>query len=171
VGATMVLGPILAQKWGIRLLETPIGHMPELCLGIASARYGLRVGAVLALAAAVLFLLGNLYAVLWPLTFVCALIVLLYAYQLTAPAVRRTKFIDRVAEVSMPLFFVNGFLRSPFRRVAIHFDQWYITLVTGFAFAAFSTAVAFGLLKLERRLFSPAKPSPAADRSLRAPSA
>jgi hypothetical protein len=78
--------------------------------------------------------------------------VLLYGYQLTARAVRRNRFIDNIADVSMPLFFVNGFLRSPFRRVAIYFDRWYVTLVTGLAFALFSIAVAYGLLQIERRL-------------------
>jgi hypothetical protein len=54
----------------------------------------------------------------------------------------------------MPLFFVNGFLRSPFRRVAIHFDRlWSVELAMGVAFTLFSVGVSYVLLKVERRVF------------------
>jgi peptidoglycan/LPS O-acetylase OafA/YrhL len=154
VGLTILFGPALVHNWSLDLVETPIGHMPELCLGIAAARYGLRIGPASALLAAVVFLLGNLQAVFWPLTFVCALIILLYLYQHGGRFLRGTRFAERIAEVSMPLFFVNGFLRSPFRRIAIYFDRWYVTLLAGLAFAVFAVAVAYGLLKLERQLFA-----------------
>jgi peptidoglycan/LPS O-acetylase OafA/YrhL len=154
VGVTALLSPLLVHKWAIDLVETPVGHMPELCLGIAAARYGVRVGLLSALVALVLFIMGNMYAQVWPLTFVSALVILLYGYQLTGQFFRGTRFIGLIAAVSMPLFFVNGFLRSPFRLLAIHFDRWYVTLVTGLAFAVFSVAVAYGLLKLEQRLRS-----------------
>jgi peptidoglycan/LPS O-acetylase OafA/YrhL len=154
VAVTAVIGPILVHKWAIDLVETPIGHMPELCLGVAVARYGVRIGAVSALAALVVFILGNLYAPVWPLTFVSMLVILLYAYQLTGRFFRQTRLIQTIAAVSMPLFFVNGFLRSPFRLIAIHFGRWYVTLAAGLAFAVFAVCVAYVLLKLEQRLFS-----------------
>jgi peptidoglycan/LPS O-acetylase OafA/YrhL len=153
LGVTTAIGPILVQRWAIDLVETPIGHMPELCLGVAMARYKIGVGWLSALAALIVFVLGNLYAGFWPLTFLGALILLLYGYQFMAGVLRRTTFIERIADVSMPLFFVNGFLRSPFRRIAIYFERWYVTLLVGLAFAVFSVAVAYGLLKLERRIF------------------
>ncbi len=154
VGVTIALGPVLVRNWAIDLVETPIGHMPELCLGIAMARYGVRIGAVSAVIAAGVLWLGNLQATIWPLTFVSALVVLLWLYQLTAGAIRKIRAIDFIAEVSMPLFFVNGFLRSPFRLIAIRLDQWYITVLAGLAFAVFSIIVAYGLLRLERRIFT-----------------
>jgi peptidoglycan/LPS O-acetylase OafA/YrhL len=154
VAFTALVGPILVQKWAIDLVETPIGHMPELCLGVAVARYGIRVGPLSALVALGVFILGNLYDPVWPLTFVSVLLILLYAYQLTGRFLRNTRFITTLATVSMPLFFVNGFLRSPFRLISIHFGRWYVTLLAGVLFAAFSVAVAYGMLKLEQRLFS-----------------
>lgn len=153
LGVTIVFGPILVHKWWIDLVETPIGHMPELCLGIAYARYGARVGPVSALVAVAVFILGNLHAVFWPLTFVSALTILLYIYQLTARLLRERRVLQLMGEVSMPLFFVNGYLRSPFRLIPIHFQRWYVTLLSGLCFAVFSVAVAYWLLKLERRLF------------------
>ena len=154
VGVTALLGPILVQNWAIDLVETPIGHMPELCLGVAVARYGITVGPLSAVVALMVFILGNLYPAVWPLTFISVLIILLYAYQLTGRFFRETRFIAFIAAVSMPLFFVNGFLRSPFRLISIHFDRWYISLLTGLLFAMFSVAVAYGLSKLEQRLLS-----------------
>jgi peptidoglycan/LPS O-acetylase OafA/YrhL len=151
LGLTILVGPILSN-WGIDLLKTPIGHMPELCLGIATARYGVRVGPLLALLAVAVFILGNLEAAFWPLTFVSALTLMLYAYPFTASSLPRTRFVNKIALVSMPLFFVNGFLRSPFRHIAIYFDAWSVTLLAGLGFAVFSVAVAYGLLKLERQI-------------------
>jgi hypothetical protein len=145
---------------GIDLVETPVGHMPEICLGVAYARYGIRVGALSALAAAGVFLLGNVQAAFWPLTFVSALVMLLFAYQIVAPVIRPLGLIRFVADISMPLFFVNGFMRSPFRRIAIYFDRWYVTLLAGLAEALFSIAVAYGMLKLEQRILA-REPRPA----------
>jgi peptidoglycan/LPS O-acetylase OafA/YrhL len=154
VTLTIVAGQFLTHHWGLDLVETPLGHMPELCLGIACARYGVRVGPVSALVAAGVFLLGNLQAAFWPLTFVSALVMLLFGYQLIARAIRKTRVIEWVADISMPLFFVNGFMRSPFRLIAIHFERWYVTILAGWAEALFSMAVAYGLLRLERRILA-----------------
>jgi peptidoglycan/LPS O-acetylase OafA/YrhL len=154
LGVTIVAGPFLVHKWSFNLTENPLGHMPEICLGIACARYGARVGPVSALLATVLFVLGNLRSAFWPLTFICALIVILYLYRLVAGVLRKTRFIDKIAEISMPLFFVNGFLRSPFRHITIYLDRWYVELVAGWAFALFSVGVAYGLLRIEQRIFS-----------------
>lgn len=160
VGVVIVAGQFLTHKWALNLVETPIGHMPEICLGVCYARYGIRVGMVSALIAAGVFLLGNLYAGFWPLTFVCALIMLLFAYQIAAPVIRGIRFNRFMADISMPLFFVNGFMRSPFRRVAIYFDRWHVSLLAGLAEAVFSIAVAYGMLRLEQRLLA-RKVSPA----------
>jgi peptidoglycan/LPS O-acetylase OafA/YrhL len=160
IGLSIVAGHFFSHNWGIDLVETPLGHLPEISLGIGYARYGIRVGVVSALIAAGVFLLGNLYAEFWPLTFACALIMVLFVYQIAAPALRRVKYLRFIADISMPLFFVNGFMRSPFRRVAIYFDRWYVSLLAGLAEAVFSIAVAYGMLKLEQRII-PGKVSPA----------
>jgi peptidoglycan/LPS O-acetylase OafA/YrhL len=160
LGLVIVAGQFLTSRLGIDLVETPVGHMPEICLGVAYARYGIRVGALSALAAAGVFLLGNVQAAFWPLTFVSALVMLLFAYQIVAPVIRPLGLIRFVADISMPLFFVNGFMRSPFRRIAIYFDRWYVTLLAGLAEALFSIAVAYGMLKLEQRILAP-EPRPA----------
>jgi peptidoglycan/LPS O-acetylase OafA/YrhL len=152
LGATMALHPLLIQNWAINLFETPVGHLPELCLGIACARFGLRIGPISALAATGVFVLGNLYEAFWPFTFVSALMMILYAYQLTRRVWRERSVLERIAEVSMPLFFVNGFLRGPFLAAAAQFDRWYVDILMGLGFASFAWGVAYGLSTLEQRL-------------------
>jgi peptidoglycan/LPS O-acetylase OafA/YrhL len=154
MGAMILVNPLLVHKWSINLAQTPLGHMPEICLGIACARYGARIGPISALLAAGVFILGNLRSAVWPLTFVCALIILLYLYRLASGVLRKTRFIDKIAAISMPLFFVNGFLRSPFRLIVIHLERWYVELVTGWVFALFSIGVAYGLQKIEHSIVS-----------------
>jgi peptidoglycan/LPS O-acetylase OafA/YrhL len=146
----------LSEKLGINLLTTPIGHMPELCLGIACARFGLRVGPGTAIVAAIIFILGNMYELLWPLTFISALLVLLYAYQLTSGVLRERRLVEQVAQISMPMFFINGFLRGPFY-IAARSGLWYVELAVGFAFFLVCAGVAYLLTLLERWLVTPGR--------------
>lgn len=144
----------LGEKWGINLLTTPLGHMPELCLGIACARFGFRVGPGAALGAAVVFVLGNMYAWLWLLTFISALVLLLYAYQLVAGVLRGRRLLEAVAMISMPLFFINGFMRGPFF-IAARSGLWYVELAVGVGFVLVCAGVAYLLTRVERWLVTP----------------
>jgi peptidoglycan/LPS O-acetylase OafA/YrhL len=159
LGLTMALQLNLAGEWRINFLTLPTGHMPELGLGIAYARFGFRVGPGSALVAAVLFILGNLYASLWGLTFISALVVLLYLYQSTRGVLRERRLLVGVGVVSMPLFFVNGFLRGPFWAAA-RSGLWYVELAVGLGFALVCVAVAYALWLVERRIVKPSTPGP-----------
>lgn len=150
--------PLLARTWGINLLTTPLGHLPEFCLGIACARFGFRVGPAPAIMAAVFFILGNIYAWLWPLTFISALVLLLYAYQWTASVLRGRRLLEQVAEISMPLFFINGFMRGPFY-IAARSGLWYVELAVGAAFVMVCAGAAYLLTLVERWLVRP-RPKP-----------
>jgi peptidoglycan/LPS O-acetylase OafA/YrhL len=145
----------LSEKWAINLLETPVGHLSELCLGVACARFGVRIGPAAALLAAVLFIGGNIEALLWPFTFLSALVLMLYAYHLTGGVLRGRRALEWIAEVSMPVFFINGFLRAPFVAVAARFDRWYIDLLLGPCVVVASLAVGYLLMLVEERLTRP----------------
>lgn len=148
---TMSYGRTLGQYYPIALLTTPLGHLPELCLGIAAARFGLRIGPAVVLVAAVSFLVGNVTAWWWPLTHVSVLVLMLYAYQQTAPWLRRSNVLAWIGSISMPLFFVNGFLRGifwPLGRTGV----WYLQLAGGVGVLLLAGGVAYGLSFLERRL-------------------
>ncbi|HEX2249470.1 MAG TPA: acyltransferase [Gemmatimonadales bacterium] len=141
----------LGRTLGINLLTTPLGHLPELCLGVACARYGFQVNLGTAIVAAVFFILGNMYASLWLLTFISALVLLLYGYQLTAGALRERRLLEFLARISMPLFFVNGFMRGPFL-IAAQSGLWYVELAVGLSFAVTCAGVAYILTLTERSL-------------------
>jgi peptidoglycan/LPS O-acetylase OafA/YrhL len=141
----------LQEVPAIRLLFTPVGHLPSICLGIAYARFGARVGPWSAAGAAVFFALGNHYRWFWPVSFIGALVLMLYTYQHTSTWLRQSRFLVWVGGISMPLFFVNGFLRPPFWRLAAS-GAWYAELGAAVCFTAFSLAVAFLVAWLARRI-------------------
>lgn len=141
----------------LRLLQTPLGQLPEISLGIAYARFGLRLGPGSALAAAFFFLLGNLYQWFWPLTYISALVLLLYAYQRSSGVLRRSKVLAWIGLVSMPLFFVHGFFREPFWAVG-RSGAWYVEIAAGLGFAILSLTAAYILWLLERELVARLRP-------------
>lgn len=139
-------GNAVLGRWAINLLETPIGHMPELCLGIAAARYGLRIDGWTALLAGAVLIGGNIYAPLWPLSFVAALAVMLWLYaRFGAP---RLAALVHVGSCSVALFLFNGVVRAPFVVSAVG-HPWYVVLTLGVASTALSLTVA-GLLPHSR---------------------
>jgi peptidoglycan/LPS O-acetylase OafA/YrhL len=154
LGITMAFGATVGSRYGGTLLTTPVGHMPELCLGIASARFGLRLGPATALAAAGFFLLGNLSMWFWPLTYISALVLLLFAYQRAPEWLRRARALEWIGGVSMALFFVNGYLRGLFWPVG-RSGVWYLQLGGGLGAALVSLAVAYALTEVERRITAP----------------
>jgi peptidoglycan/LPS O-acetylase OafA/YrhL len=105
-------------RQSMTLLDTPIGHMPEFCLGIMAARYQIRFSARVVTGAAVILLLGSIYRDLWPLTFVCALILSLALYLRMRSVLRESRFLMRIGEYSMLIFLLNGILRYEFMSYA-----------------------------------------------------
>lgn len=143
---------VLMQRWSINLLETPIGHMPELCLGIAAARYGFAPRRLLGFIAAGLFVLSSLDSHFWLLSFVSALVLMLAIYDPLRRHLRRAEVLAWYGAVSMPLFLVNGFLRRPFVNLAFRYYSWPIILAFGIADLIVSTAAALVIFKIEKYL-------------------
>jgi peptidoglycan/LPS O-acetylase OafA/YrhL len=113
MAVTVAANPVLA-RWAIDLYETPIGHMPELCLGIAAARYPIRLNAVAALLAGAIVVLGSNDAAVWPFSFIAVAIACLWAYMRLRPVLRRSWLLERLGYYSLPLFLVNGIVRIAF---------------------------------------------------------
>jgi peptidoglycan/LPS O-acetylase OafA/YrhL len=151
---TYAVNSTLVARWSINLLETPVGHMPEACLGIAMARYRYRPGAAAGLVSAAFFLLGNLQERYWMLAFISALVLMVWTYQGVRPVLRRSKFLIRVGCYSTALFFVNGFIRLPFVGLAEQAGIWYARLFFGVASVGFAFIVALVLTALSARLLA-----------------
>lgn len=134
---THFTSPIFARS-GINLMETPIGHMRGLCLGIAAARYPIRIDIPLAVSALALLLLGNIYELFWPLTFLAALIVILFLYMRMRASLRNSAVLQVIGRYSMLLFLWNGIVRVPF-----------VSLAKGplsqLALGCISAAITFGI--------------------------
>jgi peptidoglycan/LPS O-acetylase OafA/YrhL len=161
---------------GVNLNHTVVGHLPLLCLGLYVAmRQEVRVGPLALAALAALFVGANLHGTVWLLGDVAAGVLLLAA---AYPLVRRPHRANARAEratpesplrdkanaggpvrrvlvfygtISMPLFLVNGFLRSPFAVPAEAVNLWWFTLLCALGSLLFSTAVAFALHEIELR--------------------
>jgi peptidoglycan/LPS O-acetylase OafA/YrhL len=149
---TMGFNVELDKTLQINLLETPIGHMPEIALGIAMARFDLRIGHGLFVVAFTTFLLSNFFEWAWTFTFISALVMLLYMYCYIAPVLRNRSLLERISAISMPLFFVNGFLRGPFLAIGARAGNWLFDLVIGGVYLIFCIGVARGLQLFEQRL-------------------
>lgn len=100
--------------WSMSLLDTPIGHVPEFCLGIAAARFQVRLNARIIAAAAAVLLFGSMYRIIWPLTFISALILSLALYLRVRRTLREFRLLLGIGEYSMLIFLLNGILRYQF---------------------------------------------------------
>jgi peptidoglycan/LPS O-acetylase OafA/YrhL len=133
---TAAANPFLMERWSINLLESPLGHMPEFCLGIAAARYGFSPRRRLTAVALVVFLLASVDARFWLLSFASALVLLLAAYSAVRSWARETGALTSLGAWSMGLFLVNGFMRKAFVGLDESGSIWWLDLGT----AALSTA-------------------------------
>jgi peptidoglycan/LPS O-acetylase OafA/YrhL len=106
-------GPWLAQ-WKIYLYATPLGRLPSLCLGIAVARYPIRFPVWLAVAAGGVMVLGNEYALLWPMASTAAVVVAVWVYLSLRERLRDSRVLERVGRYSVLIFLLNGFVRNDF---------------------------------------------------------
>lgn len=100
--------------WSISLLSMPIGHMPELCLGIAAARFPLRIRLRVVILAAAALILGGMYRWIWPLTYSSALILSLALYPLLRNRLRKSQLLARIGEYSVLIFLLNAMVRNVF---------------------------------------------------------
>jgi len=142
LAVTYAANGVLASHWSISILQTPIGHLPECCLGIAMARYGYRPGKIAAAISMVVFALSNMSAQFWLLSFISGLVVMIWAYRQTQAVLRRCTFLVKVGGYSTALFLVNGFVRLPFVLVAARVGLWYLRLLLGVESVSLCLAVA-----------------------------
>ena len=146
-----IANDVLVARWWINLLETPIGHMPEICLGIFVGRYGVFPGKAAGLIGGAILVGGNIHRALWPLSFVGALLLMVWLYQIVGQRLRRWTFLEQLGICSGALFFVNGFVRMPFVAMAQQ-RTWVYGLLLGFASTAVAILVARLLYRVEGRL-------------------
>ena len=142
----------LVRRWQINLYEMPLGHVPELCLSIAGARYGILSKRWAGVAGAVLFAAAMSIEPLRPLRFVGVLLFTLGLYMLARDHVRHCRPLIYLGGCSMALFFVNGFTRYPFLVLALELNTWFWGLLVGFVSAGFAVILAQLVAGTEKKL-------------------
>jgi peptidoglycan/LPS O-acetylase OafA/YrhL len=152
---TYFANPLL-ERWSVNLLETPIGHLPEICLGIAAARYGFRPTRRLVLCSSIVFLLSSIDAQFWLLSFTSALIIMLGIYSRIRPFLRNRATLVELGELSMSLFFVNGFVRRLIVKVVLRFDVWPLDLAFAVTNLAICLVFAMYVVRLAKWLYTQA---------------
>ena len=131
-GLTYAVNGTLLSRWHINLLYSPIGHMPELCLGIAAARYGFYPGVTCAIAAVLVFVLANFYAAFWLFSFPAMLIIALWLYAAVRRSISSNALLQYAGALAMPIFLINGPVRRYALLVPYHDNSWLIGLMMGF---------------------------------------
>jgi peptidoglycan/LPS O-acetylase OafA/YrhL len=148
VGLVYGLNPGLVSRWNINLMYCPVGHMPEICLGIAAARHRFFPGTVLLACSSVTFMLSNLYYGWWALSYSSVLLIMLWSYRHLG-VLRGSRILVYLGRRSLEIFLVNGFTRHPF---VIRAAAGFTGLVLGLVSLVMAIAVAELLAQLSSRL-------------------
>lgn len=98
----------------INLSMTPIGRMRILCLGIIAARYPLRIRFYMAVPAFAILILGGKYSSFAHFSSLSALIASLWVYSKLRPVLRESKALEKIGNISLAIFLLNGIVRVPF---------------------------------------------------------
>ena len=114
---------VFTLNGGAIIMQNAPGHLPEFCLGILLAFCKDRkISVSWLIGAVVVFVLGNYYAVFYPLTFITLTVMMVFAYQWLKSIRVNKAFVSsglaHFGEISMALFVVHACFREPVLDVA-----------------------------------------------------
>ncbi len=149
--ATLANGNFL----GVNLYYTVLPYMPIFTLGIYLAKNDehreIHISLSVILATLVIFIASNINQYVWVLSHFTFTILFLLAMKIIIPKLKGKlySFLLFTGQISMGLFLVNGFLRSPMIHWAIAKDNWLITIGLCLVFLVISYVLAMTVLRLE----------------------
>jgi peptidoglycan/LPS O-acetylase OafA/YrhL len=123
---------------GIMFMANSIAHLPEFALGIYIALHpNKNIHPLVFLGAAVIFILGNFNWSFYPFTFLSVTLLFFALFSKINFCKNQSnnifdKMIQHLGKLSMSLFIVHGFLRSPF--IDVFYETWYTKLLGAFFF-------------------------------------
>lgn len=150
-----LLGEPLLRNFQINLLETPVGHVPDIAFGILLTRFKPATFGVWLLPLGLLLLLSNLFQVLWPLGSVAATATVLIAFDRFRGPISRMSVLAWIGALSLPIFMLNGFIRRPFLTRATASDLPGADILYALAAVLCSILLAALLAYLVRALGAP----------------
>ena len=133
---------------------TFMGHLPEFCLGIfLASRNEVKLPWWAFLVALLILIGGNIYSWLWPFANLGAAVILVVAIRgligLKARMNNVYALVSGIGVISMYLFAVHGFMRSPFINLANELGNPVASLLIGILFVLVVCGVAFLLMQTE----------------------
>jgi len=142
---------------GVRIYLTVIANFPEFALAIYIAKNDtkeIKMPKSLLLFAIVFYVIGNIYEPFWYITHLMILIILLFILQTIVPIINRRKILtiilSFIGTLSMALFLVNGFSRSPFIDFAVYYNSWWKTIILSLLSLSVSIIISLLLVKTEK---------------------
>lgn len=163
-GAVLLLISVAGYAFEVSYLQvlpqlnySPFGHLPLFCLGIylANAKK-LSLSWWHVFASLAIFSFAQLNYYVWAIGDVAIAVLLLaltakmlFERDASSFVVRGVHFFGGI---SLHLFLVNGFLRSPFKALAAQLDSWWGSIIAAFASLIFSVLFALCLRWVENRL-------------------
>ena len=135
---------------------TIIGHLPIICLGIYLAdKKDIIIKPSLIFVIFAVFMLGHINFYLWTISDVAVIYLFIIGFNITINKMTNDnifiKTISFYGNISLHLFLVNGFLRSPFHDIAVSVNTWWGTIITAIASLIFSTIIAIILQRIDTK--------------------
>ncbi len=150
----------LALEWSLvdkfdSINFTFLGHLPLICCGIwLSKKPSFTLKPWLILFAVAVFIGGHFSFYLWLVIDLAVIVIAIYFFELCINKLPQhfigVKLLSLFGFISLHLFLVNGFLRSPFHNVAIGIDHWWGAVIMAIISLIFSTIFAFALMYLDK---------------------
>lgn len=110
---------------GSLLMENSIAHLPEFCLGIwLCLNKEKNLSWIWLVFAVALFCLGNFFSGFYPFTFLSFTVITVFIFNTVSgrhPSNVLSRLMMRLGGISMALFAVHGFMRTPFLSIA---EKW-----------------------------------------------
>ena len=133
---------------------TFMGHLPEFCLGIfLASREKVKLPWWVLMIAILVMVGGNIYSWLWPFANLAVAVILVVTIRGLIGMKSRMRnlypMISAIGVISMYLFAVHGYMRSPFINLANELGNPIASLLIGLLFVAVVCGVAFLLMKTE----------------------
>lgn len=150
---------ILLQDVNVNFFYSILPYMPCFCIGIFMAKYdckGLSISNYYILVTLIIFILGNIYKPFWFVSHFTALFLLITLFQVLKSAIEKinilTRFFLFAGKISMHIFFVNGFIRTPLIEWAMADGIWYRVIYYFSIYLILTIIISFVLFKIEFRL-------------------
>jgi len=147
---------------GIDWMANAIAHLPEFAFGIFIAmNVQKKISPICLVIALVVFMLGNVSQVFFPLTFLAITVFLYFVISKLIIVINKSKWIKEIllniGTLSMAIFIVHGFFR--WRFIAILAENWYIKIIGALLFFVAIYGLSIIANILYKRIYNLFKPT------------